>query len=114
MWLLLDVDQNCSTGWEGYDLIVNRTVEGNRTAWLEKHDGDWHWKKVAPVSYRVSGSEMHLAIPRAALGLAENQPGLSLDFKWADNLPAPAAVMDFYTSGDVAPEGRFRYRYRTK
>jgi hypothetical protein len=36
---------------------------------------------------------------------------LTLDFKWADNLQQPGDVMDFYVSGDVAPQGRFKYRY---
>jgi hypothetical protein len=34
-----------------------------------------------------------------------------IDFKWADNLQHPGDVMDFYKSGDVAPAGRFNYRY---
>ena len=36
---------------------------------------------------------------------------LSLPFKWVDNPQAPGDIMDFYLSGDVAPEGRFLYRY---
>ena len=35
MWLLIDADQNSATGWEGFDFIVNRTVEDGKT-WLEK------------------------------------------------------------------------------
>ena len=37
-----------------------------------------------------------------------------LYFKWADNLQKAGNIMDFYLSGDVAPEGRFQYRYETK
>ena len=44
------------------------------------------------------------------LGLA-GAPKTALDFKWADNLQRLGDVMDFYLSGDVAPEGRFNYRY---
>ncbi len=114
MWLLIDADYDGSTGWEGYDFILNRTVQPDGTAWLEQNDRGWQWKKVAPVSYRVVGREMQIAIPRVALGLTDSQPALSLDFKWADNLQAPGDIMDFYSSGDVAPEGRFRYRYHTQ
>ena len=46
-----------------------------------------------------------------ALGLAPGKTSLALDFKWADNIQVPGDVMDFYLSGDVAPEGRFMYRY---
>jgi hypothetical protein len=34
-----------------------------------------------------------------------------LNSKWVDNLQYASDVMDFYTSGDVAPEGRFPYRF---
>lgn len=59
---------------------------------------------------RASGNELQLVIPRAALGMAEGQAPLSIDFKW-DNIQQPGDILDFYTSGDVAPDGRFRFRY---
>jgi hypothetical protein len=37
-------------------------------------------------------------------------PQSNFDFKWADNLQHPSDVMNFYISGDVAPEGKFNYR----
>lgn len=111
MWLLIDIDRDPKTGWEGYDFIVNRRIDGDGTAWLEANDGGWHWKPVRKVAYRVDGGELHLAVPRAALGIPSDRAGVSFDFKWADNLQHPGDIMDFYTSGDVAPEGRFRYRY---
>ncbi len=111
MWLLIDADQNASTGWEGYDFIVNRTIDADGTTWLEKNAGGWKWKKVAKLQYRVDGNELHLAISREALGLPPGSTRVALDFKWADNLQRPGDIMDFYTSGDVAPEGRFNYRY---
>jgi hypothetical protein len=30
MWLLIDIDGNPKTGWEGYDFIVNRRIDGRR------------------------------------------------------------------------------------
>lgn len=111
MWLLIDADQNRATGWEGYDFIVNRTVSADGTAWLEKCEGGWKWRQVAKVSFRVEGTELHLAIPRPALGLADDRTAVALDFKWADNVQRPGDILDFYVSGDVAPEGRFNYRY---
>ncbi|GMQ80179.1 MAG: hypothetical protein BMS9Abin04_129 [Planctomycetia bacterium] len=111
MWLLIDADQNTRTGWEGYDFVVNRTVESDGTAWLEKNEGGWHWAKVAPVHYRVEGQVLHLAVPRAALHLPAETTALAVDFKWVDNAQQPGEIIDFYVSGDVAPEGRFRFRY---
>jgi hypothetical protein len=68
---------------------------------------------VGKIKFRVQGSELHLAIPRKLLGKARGDAAVSFDFKWADNLQQPSEVMDFFISGDVAPEGRFKYRYRT-
>jgi hypothetical protein len=39
MWLLINADQNPTTGWEGYDFIVNRTVENTNLTWLEENLG---------------------------------------------------------------------------
>ena len=36
---------------------------------------------------------------------------MTVDFKWIDNPQRAGDIMDLYGSGDVAPEGRFRYRY---
>ena len=114
MWLLIAADQNSKTGWEGYDFILNRTMDADHTSWLEKNVGGWKWEKVAKVHYRVEGNELELSIPRSALGLSTGATALSFDFKWADNLQHPGDIMDFYSSGDVAPDGRFNYRYSAK
>lgn len=111
MWLLIDSDQNAKTGWAGYDFILNRTVDANGQTWLEKNTGDWNWKKVARVTVHIKGDEMQLAIPRAALGMSSGAQATRFDFKWADNLEHPGDVMDFYLDGDIAPLGRFNYRY---
>jgi hypothetical protein len=109
LWLLIDADRNPNTGWEGYDFIVNRTADGGFAS-VEKNEGNaWSWTNVANVPVETKGSELQIAIPRAALGLPAR--GVAFDFKWADNLQRPGDVMGFYLSGDVAPEGRFNYRY---
>jgi hypothetical protein len=111
MWLLIDTDSNPRTGWEGYDFIVNDRFDGDRTTWLKQNEGGWRWKPVAKVPFRVAGNKLQVMIPRESLGIPQGQTGLSLNFKWADNVQHPGDIKDFYTSGDVAPEGRFRYRY---
>jgi hypothetical protein len=114
MMLLIDVEGSANTGWEGYQYIVNRTVRNETTSLLERSTGGWNWAKVVEVSYRVQGNELQVAIPRSALGLPTGKNDFKLDFKWADNMQKPGDVMDFYLSGDVAPDGRFKYRYLTK
>jgi hypothetical protein len=111
MWLLIDADQDKATGWEGFEYIVNRTVASDRSTWLERSDKGWSWKKVKQMRYRARGNELHLAIPRTALGLPEGTTRVAIDFKWLDNAQQPGDLMDAYLSGDAAPEGRFRYRY---
>jgi hypothetical protein len=109
MWLLIDVDQDMKTGWQGYDFIVNHRIKSESQTWLEKHVSNWRWEASRAVDYHVEGPELHISIPRAALGL--KQAYTSFDFKWVDNMQIPGEIMDFYISGDVAPEGRFKYRY---
>jgi hypothetical protein len=109
MWLFIDADQNAATGWAGYDFIVNRAAGADRKFWLEKNVGGWKWERVALVELRVAGNELQLAIPRAALGVVAGSK-VNFDFKWADNLQSSGDVLDFYVSGDVAPEGRFNFR----
>ncbi len=111
MLLLLDTDQKRSTGWEGYDFIVNRSRDGQGT-WLERNTGGWTWEKVVQVQLTVSGHELMLAIPRATLGLPAGDT-VTLDFKWWDNPQKSGDIMDTYRSGDTAPDGRFNYRYAT-
>jgi len=86
---------------------VNVSVAQN----LRQSDGHGGWNQVAAFDYRVQDNQLHLAIGRTSLGLSASRPEVTLDFKWLDNVKRPADVMDWYTHGDVAPEGRFRYRY---
>jgi hypothetical protein len=111
MWLLLSTGPAGAPNWEGYTFIVNRTVDGTGSTWLEQSEGGWRWRKVAKVEFRVVGKQLHLVIPRAALGLAVGSSQAALDFKWIDNAQKPGDIMDTYVSGDAAPAGRFRYRY---
>lgn len=115
MWLFLDTDQDARTGWEGFDYVVNRTAKrAGQQVTVEQHLAGWQWREVATATMRVADHELHLAIPRQALGLTADSPRLALDFQWADNLQHPGDLMDFYVSGDVAPEGRFRFRYESQ
>jgi hypothetical protein len=109
MWLLISTRNPGSKTWEGYDFVVNRTVLTQGKTLLEQNNGGWNWKKANVIDYRLNGNEMQLCIPRPALGLKTGP--VSIDFKWADHIQQPGNIMDFYSSGDVAPEGRFMFRY---
>jgi hypothetical protein len=107
--LLIDADQNASTGWEGYDYVLNRSIEANET-WLERNMGGWNWERVAKVPFRVENNQLMLAIERDRIGLHGNEE-IQFDFKWIDNSQQLGNILDTYLSGDAAPDGRFRYRY---
>jgi hypothetical protein len=107
MTLLIDTDDNPKTGWDGYDLLINRTRNGT-TASVERHAvGGYTWTKVADAPIHIEGNAVTVAIPRALF-----PPGrLKFGFKWTDNLPPLPRWEDFYTTGDVAPDGRFNFRF---
>lgn len=110
MLLLIDTDGQRETGWEGYDLLVNRHRNANGTCSIEENAGGWNWRTVGEAPLSFEGRNLHLAVPKALL--ARGGDPLEVDFTWADNIE-PGEVMSFYTDGDVAPNGRFRYRYTT-
>ncbi len=110
MTLWVDIDRNKSTGWEGYDFAVNhKRPDGNEAA-LERSERGWNWSEIGQVAFRVQGSRLEMRVPRTLVGLEANAP-LDFEFKWTDNVPASGDILDFYLYGDVAPSGRFNYRY---
>lgn len=112
MWLLIDIDRNRKTGWEGYDFILNRESPTESAITVEVNKGGWEWEKRGEATYKVSGNKMEIAIPRSVLSLDESE--LNFEFKWADNIQEAGDIMDFYLSGDVAPAGRFNFIYKEK
>ena len=111
MMLLIRTGNPANHTWNGYDFIVNRIPPGKFGAVLEKNNGGWNWLRAADVRFRVEGNQMHLAVPRDVLGLAQDP--VTFDFKWLDNIKLPDDLTVLYTDGDTAPLGRFRFRYAT-
>ena len=110
MVLGLDLDRNPATGPEGFDFVVNRTFDADGSPWLERWSGPG-WEKIVRVRLATAGRELQLAIPRAALGLPAGAASFAIDFRWSDNLREAGDPLAAYTGGDVAPEGRYRFRY---
>jgi hypothetical protein len=113
-WMLLyiDADHNHDTGWEGYDYLVNSTVNSSSSTTLKVNTGGYNWSLVTNVSYRVSGNKMEIKLPRANLGIA-GTTDLMFDFKWADNIQTPGDIISYCISGDTAPNRRASYRFNT-
>lgn len=110
MRLLLNTDCDYSTGWNGYDHCVYKDPDTGYYS-LMKNAGGFTWTTIARVEYREEGNEMHLRIPRTLLGLTAKS---DIDFKWVDNISddPDVDILSFISDGDVAPNGRFNYRYR--
>ena len=108
MMLFIDSDMDHSTGWFGYDLVINKEVIDSKTTAVMKYEGG-EWRKVTDVAYSVSGNEVELAIPLALLDIAGNKAGF--DFKWADNPGELIDPISLCTHGDTAPNRRFNYRF---
>ena len=113
-WMLLFLStKTLGTNWEGYNFVVNRQVKDAQTTTLEECSGGWNWASKAEIQMRIKDTELELAIPRSVLHLEGDKP-IQFDFKWADNIQPANGALDFFINGDVAPNGRFRYRFQEK
>ena len=107
MTLYLDTDRQKSTGWEGYDVAINRLAPDSGKASVEVFDGD-AWRTVGEADIFIGERSVTIAVSRELVGLCGS---LDFEFKWSDNMQQ-ASVMDFYYNGDCAPHGRFNYLYK--
>ncbi len=111
MYLLIDSDQDPSTGWYGYDFLVNKEVNDHKTSTLLAYNPgnpSDPWLEKARIKYNYSANKLELAIPRDLMGLNGNS--FSFDFKWSDNPASLDNPISFCVNGDTAPNRRFNYR----
>ncbi|MDE7397013.1 MAG: hypothetical protein K2M98_04735 [Muribaculum sp.] len=109
MQLFIDVDRDKSTGWYGYDFVINHTSPTAEGAVLQSCVGNqWSWQQTAVVEYSISGNVLEIAVPLSALNITSD---IDIEFKWNDNMQDEGNIMDFYVNGDSAPGGRFNYVY---
>ncbi len=108
MMLLLDSDQDASTGWLGYDFIVNHEVLSDENSTLKAWCDD-SWKTIGSIDYQVNGNGMELQIPRESVVGKEKTP--TFDFHWVDNIQEFGDVSELGLNGDSAPNRRWNYRF---
>ena len=108
LWMLLfiDADGDHSTGWEGYDLLVNESLRDDRRTSVRAYGRD-DWGKPATIDYRYEGNEMMVAVPRKFFGSGK----LSFDFHWADGIQKLGDIDEFLLNGDQAPSRRANYHF---
>ena len=110
MLLVIDADNNSSTGWYGYDFLINKQVKDEETTTLMRYDeSKAEWVEVAELPMAYSENKLEISVPRELLGLTAD--AFVFDFKWSDNPVELKDPISFCTDGDTAPNRRFNYRF---
>ena len=115
-WMLLYMDSHPSTSAAqgatrvhddlGFDFMVKDGIL------YRSGDAKDQWLAVTSVEREITGNSLTLKVPRKALGLKKRP--FSLEFKWADNPSDPDDILSISTTGDTAPNRRFRYKLKVE
>lgn len=109
MQLFIDADRDKSTGWCGYDFVINHTSPSDTEVVVERCvDNKWQWAVAGNAVYSAVENILEIAVPKSLLGMSAD---VDFEFKWNDNMQDEGNIMDFYVNGDTAPGGRFNYIY---
>jgi len=111
MLLYLDTDTVKSTGWEGYELIVNSSPEDKTHTSVKKFENGI-WNDNQRINYSYAGNKMEIAVPVSFFNVRNNQ--LVFSFHWADNSQKLLDINEFFLNGDSAPDRRFNYLFSVK
>lgn len=98
--------------WHHYHYLVNDIVLDRSATFLQTCLGGFRWGNNTRIPYEFKGNEIAIYLPKKALGLTDAP--FTLSFKWADHTGFNENIEDFYEFGDVAPYGRFNFRYEGK
>lgn len=96
-----------SKGWQGYNYVVNRKVNGSSSS-VEALNDNYMGTVTGQAEIALSGSVLQVKIPRSALNLGSSN---TFYFKVADGVQNPADIMNFYTTGSSLPIGRLSFQY---
>ncbi len=113
MQLFINSDNSNSTGWYGFDYIVNYSVNADGTTNIAKftgsHSQDYSFEICSTADYVTDGEKMMITVPAADLGI--NVSNVEFSFKWADSDTNITTMEQFYTDGDSAPHGRLNFLF---
>ncbi len=113
MLLFIDSDTNHTTGWEGYDYVVNLNVKSDSVTTLASwNKQDSSWNEVSSLKYCYNGNQMEIQVPRNLIN--QNGKNISFYFHWADNIQKLNDITEFFIDGDSAPDRRFNYWFTTQ
>ena len=115
MQLFVNVDNDPTNGWYGYDYIVNYQADESGKTHIARlsanEDKTWSAEAVAEISYAVIGNKLMISVPLESLGITDYNK-IYIEFKWVDSKVPADSMERFYTSGDVAPLGRLNWIYQ--
>ena len=109
MNLFIKADGDETTGWNGFDFVLNRSRDGSKVSVEKFTNNGWSFETVGQAEYVLTGNVLQIKVEKSLLGI-----GSTFDFKWADNSVTDGDIMGFTDLGDAAPDGRFCYRYTTE
>lgn len=113
MQLFINVDME-TTGFYGYDYIINYNPKDAETTTLAKHNGEkneFAYTDVCDINYSKSGCEMMIRVPLAELGI-EDYEKIKFSFKWVDSATEITTMEQMYEEGDCAPIGRLDFIFQ--
>lgn len=115
MNLFLNTDHDASTGWDGYDYVLNRDRDSFVVS-VEKltvaEDRSLTKELVGGAYYYLKGNQMVIQLAKDVIGGKDLMSDFT--FKWADNsvdLDGLADPMGFMDLGDAAPDDRYSFLY---
>ena len=116
MQLFVNTDNDQDNGWYGYDFIINYSAKSDYSTTIAKYNGkngEYSFKEIGKVTYKVEGNQMMIEVPLQLLGYSDYRQ-VYMEFKWADADEGVKfqTMEDFYCYGDVAPMGRLNYIYQ--
>ncbi|MDP2058814.1 MAG: hypothetical protein Q8J97_03675, partial [Flavobacteriaceae bacterium] len=108
MLLYLNTDTVKTTGWEGYDLLVNSSPTDKAQTSVKKFENG-NWTGDQKISYSYSGNELEIAVPISFFKLKKE--ALFFSFHWSDNSQKLLDINEFFINGESAPDRRFDYLF---
>ena len=114
MQLFINVDMDATTGFYGFDYIVNNTVKDQTTSTLAKataNGKEFAFEDTADVTYRITDNKMMVRVALSDLGITDPAM-IRFAFKWVDSDTKITTMEQMYTEGDCAPHGRLSYIFQ--
>ncbi len=113
MQLFINTDNSNTTGWYGFDYIINHSYNGDGTVNIAKFDGSnkktYSFSTVSTAECVIDGKQMMITVPAQDIGVDVNN--VEFSFKWADSDTNITTMEQFYTDGDSAPHGRLNFLF---